>query len=289
VNTAREIAAALGNARREGRNWRCRCPVHGGCSLALCDGRDRLLVRCWAGCDTRDVLAELRRLHLLGGSACASPARDSADDRSDRERRANLALRLWQGAEDARGSPVARYLAGRRIITIAPPPSLRWAPACRHPSGIDLPAMLARIEDADGALIGVHRTFLEANGAGKAATAPAKAMSGRAAGGAVRLAPGAEMLMIGEGIETSLAAMHATGSPAWAALSTSGLMALVLPSVVRKIIILADHDAHGAGERAARIAAGRWLAEGRRVRIAMPPEVGTDFNDLLVGADNVAA
>jgi len=29
--------------------------------------------------------------------------------------------------------------------------------------------------------------------------------------------------MVGEGIETCLAAMQATGNPAWAALSTSGL------------------------------------------------------------------
>ena len=32
-----------------------------------------------------------------------------------------------------------------------------------------------------------------------------------------------------------------------------------------------------AGERAA----GRLIREGRRVRIALPPTVGTDFNDLL--------
>ena len=31
--TAAEIAAACGNARREGRDWRCRCPLHGGRSL----------------------------------------------------------------------------------------------------------------------------------------------------------------------------------------------------------------------------------------------------------------
>jgi hypothetical protein len=52
---------------------------------------------------------------------------------------------------------------------------------------------------------------------------------------------------------------------------------------VRQVIILADHDANGAGERAARAAAIRWVGEGRRVRIAMPPEPGTDFADLLAG------
>jgi hypothetical protein len=37
----------------------------------------------------------------------------------------------------------------------------------------------------------------------------------------------------------------------------------------------------GTGERAAYDAAGRWLAEGRHVRIAVPPEPGTDMADVL--------
>jgi putative DNA primase/helicase len=52
---------------------------------------------------------------------------------------------------------------------------------------------------------------------------------------------------------------------------------------VHEVVILADHDENGAGERAARLAADRWLAEGRRVRIAMPPQPGTDFNDVMLG------
>jgi hypothetical protein len=38
--SAAAVAAALGDAKREGRNWRCRCPLHGGCRLTLADGRD---------------------------------------------------------------------------------------------------------------------------------------------------------------------------------------------------------------------------------------------------------
>ena len=56
--------------------------------------------------------------------------------------------------------------------------------------------------------------------------------------------------MVGEGIETCLAAMQATGHPAWAALSTSGLRALDLPDDVRDVIVLADGD--DPGEAAAR-------------------------------------
>ncbi len=110
-----------------------------------------------------------------------------------------------------------------------------------------------------------------------------RAMLGRIVGGAVRLAPAGERLMVGEGIETTMAAMTATGQPAWAALSTSGLIALAVPPTARTVVILADHDVSGAGERAARAAAARWLAEGRRVRIAIPPTIGTDMADVLAG------
>jgi putative DNA primase/helicase len=90
--------------------------------------------------------------------------------------------------------------------------------------------------------------------------------------------------MVGEGIETCLAAMQATGMPAWAALSTSGLARLLLPAEVRAVIILADHDANGAGERAARDATARWELEGRHVSVWMSPNVGQDANDLLLAA-----
>ena len=39
------------------------------------------------------------------------------------------------------------------------------------------------------------------------------------------------------------------------------------------------------GERAARIAAEQWIAEGRKVQIALPPVPGSDWNDVLLGKD----
>jgi len=88
------------------------------------------------------------------------------------------------------------------------------------------------------------------------------------------------VLMIGEGIETCLAAIQETGLPAWAAMSAPGLRALDLPKSVRDVIVLADSD--DPGESAARNCALRWKRDGRRVRIARPPK-GMDFNDLVVG------
>jgi hypothetical protein len=142
--------------------------------------------------------------------------------------------------------------------------------------------MIGRIDNVDGELIGVHRTWLTRDSAGNWRRVD-RAMLGRTAGGAVRLAGASETLMVAEGIEMALAAMRATGLPAWAALSTSGIVGLTLPQAVRAVKILADHDASGAGMRAARAAAERWVAEGRRVWIAMPPDNGTDFNDVLLG------
>lgn len=286
--TAREIAAALRAAHRSGAWWRCRCPVHcsRGPTLALRDGeRGGLIVKCFGGCDAPDVLAELRRLGLISDGARDRPHRlpgtTRPDERDDAARRLAMAQRIWNSAHDARGSPVVRYLASRGI-TIAPPPMLRYTPALRRPDGSYGPAMVARIDSIDGDLIGITRTWLARDSAGSWRRHD-RAMLGRATSGAVRLAPAAKALLIGEGLETCLSAVQASGMPAWAALSTSGLVGLILPPIVRHVIVLADNDRSGAGERAAYAAAQGWIAEGRAVRIAMPPKPGSDFNDVLIG------
>ena len=198
----------------------------------------------------------------------------------DDARRSEAAFAIWQSAEPAQGTPVETYLASRGI-DLPPPDSLRFHAGLRHPSGGIWPAMVALVTDgADGTPLAIHRTFLTADGGGKAPIEPQKMMLGPCRGGAVRLADPGDVLMIGEGIETCLAAMKASGRPAWAALSTSGLRALNLPNDVRDVIVLADGDE--AGEAAARDCTLRWQREGRRVRIARPP-TGMDFNDMLRG------
>lgn len=131
----------------------------------------------------------------------------------------------------------------------------------------------------DDAPVAIHRTFLAQDGMSKAPVEPAKLMLGPCAGAVVRLGGQGHTLLIGEGIETSLSAMQATGHRTWAALSTSGLRGIALPNDERDIIILADADK--AGEAAAKDTARRCVREGRRVRIARPP-TGMDFNDMLM-------
>jgi putative DNA primase/helicase len=278
---------ALGG-RKVGGGWMARCPAHGDHkpSLSIRAGNDgRVLVRCHAGCDQEQVIAALRSRGLWMENSprrlTRSAPRVAADDRSDSDdaKRTEGALVIWQSAMPAAGTLAETYFASRRLH-LSPPPTLRFHAGLKHPSGGIWPAMVALVtRGLDGIPLAIHRTFLARDGGGKAPVDPQKMMLGPCRGGAVRLADPGDVLMIGEGIETSLAAMLATGYPAWAALSTSGLRALDLPDDVRDVIVLADGD--DAGEVAARECACRWKREGRRVRIARPPQ-GLDFNDLLV-------
>jgi len=280
------IANALGG-RRAGSGWTARCPAHDDRtpSLSLRDSGDgKVLVRCHAGCEQERVIAALRGRGLWGeGRSRAgtwTQGRKPVDREPDNDaKRTERALAIWQLSKRSPETPVAAYLASRGLH-LPPSDALRFHPLLKHPSGDSWPAMIALVtRGSDDAPLAIHRTFLARDGAGKAPVDPHRMMLGPCRGGAVRLAEPGDVLMIGEGIETCLAAMQATGHPAWAALSTSGLRALDLPKAVRDVIVLADGD--GPGEAAARNCALRWKRDGRRVRIARPPK-GMDFNDMLV-------
>jgi putative DNA primase/helicase len=290
--SAADIASALGEARRDGRFWRCRCPLHGGRSLEIRDGDvGRLLVTCWGGCNRLDVLAELRRRSLLGERFDSSPHVSSAPRRRGDATRTARALGMWRAAPEGADKIACRYRATRGIVLDRWPPSLRFHLCCSRPKDDagnflpSLPAMVALIEHVERGPIGVHCTYLRGDGSGKADVEKQKAMFGEAGGGAVRLGLPCEeqWFAVAEGIETALSIAVACSMPVWAALSAGGIKKLILPQDATHVVICADHDKNGIGERAALDAAARWLAEGRRVRIALPPQPDTDFNDMLIG------
>jgi putative DNA primase/helicase len=286
--TAESVAKALGG-RRAGATWMARCPAHAdrAPSLSISSGRDgKVLVRCHAGCDQRDVIAILRERGLWEATGRASrrfarKRQDGVPNKPDADtlKRTEAALVIWQVSQPAEGTPVATYLRSRGL-NLPASPALRFHDGLKHPSGGVLPAMVALVtHGATRSPVAVHRTFLARDGCGKAPVDPAKMMLGPCRGGEVRLGTIGDRLMVAEGIETALSAMQATGQPAWAALSTSGLRTLDLPAEVRDVIVLADGD--GPGEAAASDCAWRWKREGRRVRVARPSQ-GMDFNDLLM-------
>lgn len=304
MSGALEITRAL-NGRWHGRYGVAFCPAHPNRrtpALSLADGEGgRLLARCHAGCDFGRVLDGLRALGLAEGVPLGlrpdpeAEARRQAEARADAARRGAQAQRLWDEAVPLAGTPAETYLRGRGI-TCALPVTLRFHPACWHLSARRLPALVALVEG--GEAFGVHRTYLQADGRGKAAVEPAKAMLGAVAGGAVRLtdapppSPGEDTsldasphalspLVMAEGLETALSlASGLLSGPAavWAALSTSGLRALRLPSTPGRLTIAADGDAPGL--EAARALASRAQGLGWRVSLLPAPE-GRDWNDVL--------
>lgn len=281
--TAESIARDLGGKKCGSDTWLVPCPAHDDRtpSLAVREAGGRVLVRCHAGCSQNAVIAALRGLRLWPGSQGSSHLAPSVPlplDSEDAARRTEGALRIWRSSRGASETLVATYLRSRGL-TQEVPDSLRFHIGLKHPAGSTWPAMVGLVtRGADGEPVAIHRTFLAPGGRGKAPTEPGKMMLGPCSGGVVRLGTATRSLLVGEGIETCLSAMQATGTPAWAALSTSGLVTLSLPDEIQDVIVLADGDE--PGERAARQAAIRWRREGRRIRIARPPQ-GMDFNDLL--------
>lgn len=290
MTQAQRLTSAL-NGNWLGHYGMACCPAHDDRdpSLSIGTGKDgKVLLRCHAGCDQDEVIDVLKSRGLWATrdrhSGWKRPhkrhqSEDLAAEQHD-AKRIEGALRIWRASAPVPGTPVETYLNSRNLH-LALPPTLRFHAGLKHPSGGSWPALVALVtRGTDNTPLAVHRTYVARDGTGKAPARPQKMMLGPCRGGAVRLGMPSEVLMVGEGIETCLAAMQATGDPAWAALSTSGLRTLNLPIDVRDVIVLADGDE--PGEAAARDCASRWQHEGRRVRIARPPQ-GLDFNDLIMG------
>jgi putative DNA primase/helicase len=274
-----EVLSGLERVRRCGSGWVARCPAHDDHNPSLSIGRGddgKALLTCHAGCPYQAIVDALGGrpwsrafgLPMHNGSPPRTPLTDF--------QRTELALRLWREAKPAANTLVGRYLSARGI-KLGPPPSIRFAPNLKHPTGSYLPAMIAGVQGPDRKLVAIHRTFLATDGSGKACIEPAKMALGPIRGGAVRLARAGDTLVLCEGIETGLSILQATNLPVWVALGTSNLSAIEVPDSTEEIIIAVDADP--AGEKAAQQAAARFARSGFGVRIARP--VAGDFNDVL--------
>ncbi|MCW8084727.1 DUF7146 domain-containing protein [Sabulicella glaciei] len=275
---AADLAARHGLRRRAGgRDWAGNCPACGYANAFSLREKDGHAVWWCASCgNDRDKLAEA----VLGRTTQRSAA-GAWHDRSeapDAARKTALALALWNAALPIARSLAEHYLAGRGL-PVPDGKALRFLPDAKHASSSRHPCMVALVTDATGRSVAVHRTFLAPGGAGKAALDPPRMTLGPVGGGTVRLWRWTRglPLVIGEGIETSLAAGQILGVPAWAALSAGNLPHVPLPPGLTHLLIAADADP--VGQRHAWAAADRFAADGLRVEV-LTPDAG-DFNDLL--------
>jgi len=264
------------------------CPVCGyHAAYAETMGKNGARIGWCASCQDREAIAAHLQGAGVGGRRAAGdygPHPDKALE--DSKKRAEAAV-IWNGAVPVTANdPAGRYLARRGLVHLIGCTALRYRADVPHPAGGRYMALVAVVVDTAGELVGVHRTYVASDGT-KARLEPVKASKGTIWGGAIRLAPVAPEIVIGEGIETSASAGLLLGLPPWVAISAGNLATgLILPPEVRGVVIAADDDgvnAHGRnpGIEAAEAAARRWQAEGRKVRIIKPEKAGTDFNDVL--------
>ncbi len=194
--TAEIIAKALGG-RRAGGGWIARCPAHEDRkpSLSITEAKGgKVLVRCHAGCEQARVIAALRSRGLWIGNSprrftrSAPRVAGAARQGRDEAQRSKAALAIWQSATPPNGTLVGTYLISRGL-RLPPPPTLRFHPGLKHPSGGIWPGMVALVtRGVDDTPLAIHRTFLARDGLGKAPVEPQKMMLGPCRGGAVRLA-----------------------------------------------------------------------------------------------------
>jgi putative DNA primase/helicase len=107
------------------------------------------------------------------------------------------------------------------------------------------------------------------------------------AGGAIRLAPAAEMMGVAEGIETALAASALFDQPVWATTGEALLQQWKPPEIAKHVTIYADNDLNYVGQCAAFTLAKRLIFEAHRdgiertVLVMVSPRAGTDWADQL--------
>jgi phage/plasmid primase-like uncharacterized protein len=287
MTDANGLTLALGG-RWHGRYGAAPCPAcqpegrKGQNALTLADGTNgRLVLDCKkSACAFLNILVAAG-LHS-GDYTPPDPAtiaKRKAQQRADAEKRAAQAKRVWQEAQPIAGTLAETYLRGRGI-TAPLPATLRFHPECWHgPTARRLPAMVAAVQGAGSPA--VHRTWLRADGLGKAEIDPPKAMLGAVTGGAVRLTDGLGPLVVAEGIETALSlasGLLRTPATVWAALSTSGIRGLHLSPTASRLTIAPDGDA--PGREAANALAERAHALGWQVSLLAAPD-GRDWNDIL--------
>jgi DNA polymerase len=212
--------------------------------------------------------------------------------RSEEDKR-ELVLTLWNQACPLMGTLAARYLTETRGIALDRLPTniseaLRFHPDCTFGPGTSHPCLLVLMrEPLSDAVLGIQRIALAE--AGSRVLKLERRMLGHA--GVAKLWPAGDRLVVGEGLETVLAAATRVPfegrllQPAWAALSRTILAALPVIAGVRKLILLVDHDLNGAGQQAAGSAKQRWQAAGRTVVPLLPDRPGTDFNDLVLSRE----
>jgi putative DNA primase/helicase len=191
---------------------------------------------------------------------------------------------IWDEGEDPRGTIVEKYLRDARKLDL--PDELAGTVLRFHPrspwrgesTGVTdyIPALIAPFRSIDDdAITAVHRIAINNDG-----SKHGRRMLGVVHRAAVKLDAKAEVLAIGEGIETCMAARELGHAPVWALGSVGAISFFPLIAGAKQLVILGERGE--ASRQAIEMCGRRWCKAGRKVRFIMPKEGLGDLNDVLI-------
>jgi putative DNA primase/helicase len=262
---------------------------HCGDDWRLCRDyvRERLGLPRWAPGDGQDRSVHQARVRDFDRAAI-----DAESERRERTEddwlRIKRALALWNEAVDPRGTAAVQYLKARALEL---PDDLAGSVVRFHPrtpwhnedtGATDyIPTLIAAFRSIDdNQLTAVHRIRLDQP---ERWPKTQRRMLGIVHRAAVKLDPVGSALVIGEGIETCMAARMLGHKPAWALGSVGAIAKFPLLGIERLLIL---GETGEASARATEMCGRRWYRAGRKVQI-ITPDVGSDLNDELMMAATV--
>jgi Toprim domain-containing protein len=246
--------------------------------------RERLGLPQWQPGDGQDRRLSPSRLRQFDQTALGREGgkRPHTEDDAVRIERA---VRIWEEAQDPRGSLAQTYLKIHRKLELDDELAsdvLRFHPACpwrnENTGKTDrVPALIAAFRSIDsGTITAIHRIALNRDG-----TKLDRRMFGVVYRAAVMLDPIGPDLAIGEGIETCMAARQLGIRPAWALGSVGNISGFPIIDGIKRLTVLGEVGQASAD--AIQFCGRRWCRAGRRVRV-ITPTMGNDLNDELMAA-----
>lgn len=271
------------------------CPV--------CGGRDRFSINvkkqvwncrgCARGGDVVDMVQHLdgvdfkAAIATLGGDERKPirPTPKATAQQDDDATNTARALKLWEEGSPIDGTLAEEYLRRRGLEPPEGDEALRFYSPCPFGPGVTYPCLMALFRNiVTNAPRAIHRIAITAGG-----IMIGKKMLGQVMGAAVKLDADENIergLVIGEGIETCLAARMLGLKPCWALGSAGAVKQFPVLDGVDALTIIVDHDppdrnGRQAGQEAALERSQRWTAAGREVRRVVPRRQGADMADLV--------
>ena len=300
------VLAQLGVPAKALRNKHCSCPACGGKDRFRFDNRygrgDYICNQCGAGSGfnllmkvhgwdfrtARDEVVRAAGLSEFPGYTVELITPASPPPEPDIAQPPDRVLRLRaQSCSVADCDQAISYLTSRKLWPLPQGCTLRAHPSVSYFEDKQCigryAALIAPVVDLDAQLVTLHTTFLE-HGRKITEHEPRKLLSplvGRV-GCAVRLMRAdADVLGVGEGLESCLAAGALHGLPVWSALNATLLSKFEAPAGITRLMVFADHDVAGLD---AALKLTERLQGKVQIEIRKPPSPAKDWAEVLANA-----